>query len=85
MKWPLNTRVEVEWVDSCTNGKWASVDVHRAESRPSLCRSIGYLLERSDKRVVVAQSMSTDTGHVSDTMAIPRVAVKRMRRIVGLS
>ena len=83
-KWPVNVRVEVEWVDSCTRGNWDSLERHRKESRPSRCRSIGYLIESSDRCITVAQSMSTDSQNISDTMSIPRKAITRVRRIQGL-
>ena len=82
-KWPLNTRVEIEFVDACTNGNWNSVDVHRRDSHPSLCRTIGYLVEHTAKYVTVAQSISSNSQNCADTMSVPRAAVKRMRRVKG--
>lgn len=83
-KWPLNERVEVEWIDSCTNGVWAPPSYHITESKPTTCRSIGYILVEDTKKIVVAQSMSLNTGNICDTMSIPRVAVLKIKRIKGL-
>lgn len=79
MKWPLTTLVEVEWVDSCTGGGWRSKAAYLEDAHPTICRTIGYLLKKDTQEVVVVQTMSASTGHVSDSMAIPRVAVRKIR------
>jgi hypothetical protein len=80
-RWPLRRCVEVEWVDSCTDGRWASVAIHRKESHPSTCRTIGYIVDNSPKHIILAQSQSIDTQHCTDTMAIPKSAVRRVKRV----
>lgn len=80
-RWPLRAIVEVEWRDSCSNKQWASLEQHRRDSGPSICRSVGYLLSKSATEVIVAQSLSLTTGHIADTMAIPFETVSRMRRL----
>lgn len=83
MKWPLTKLVEIEWVDSCTGGGWRSKSSYLEDANPTICRSIGYLLQKDATRVVVMQTMSSDTGHMSDSMAIPLVAVRKMRVLKG--
>ena len=83
MKWPLTKLVEIEWIDSCTGGGWRSQDSYLDDAHPAICRSIGYLLHKDAERVVVLQTMSSSSGHVSDSMTIPRVAVKCMRVLKG--
>ena len=80
-RWPLHVRVEVEFVDSCTRGTWSSLEEHRRESSPSLCRSVGYLLERTATHVTVAQSISSHSQSVADTMSIPRACVRAIKRL----
>lgn len=82
MKWPLPKLVEVEWVDSCTAGGWRSRASYLEEG-PTICRTIGYLLHKDKQKIVVIQTQSSSTGHVSDSMAIPVVAVKKMRVLKG--
>jgi len=84
MSWPLKTRVEVEWRDSMSRGGWESAASHRSQRAVGPIRSIGFLLQ-SDKDVVqLAQSMSGLTGHVTDTITIPRENVVRMRKVRGM-
>lgn len=79
--WPLTKRIEIEWIDSCTHGRWESAEFHRENSSPTTCRTIGYIVASTPKKVVVAQSMSKDTGGVADTMAIPRSCVLSIKHI----
>lgn len=83
MKWPLTKLVEVEWTDSCTEGGWNSHSAYLDRAQPTICRSIGYLLVKTKEKVVVVQTMSLSTGHVSDSMAIPIVAVRKIRFLKG--
>ena len=77
-KWPVSKRVEVEWIDTATYGRWNPVEHHVENSTPILCRSIGYLLKADKHVVIIAQSQSEGSEHVADTIAIPRDNVKRM-------
>lgn len=79
----LNKIVEVSWVDSCTNGQWAPPEFHLKESNPTMCRSVGYVLVDEPSRLVLVQNKSLSTGHIADTMSIPRVAVKKIRVLKG--
>jgi hypothetical protein len=79
--WPLGVRVEVEFFDSCASGRWRTVADHRKDSHPSLCRSVGYLLERTARHVTVAQSISSNSQDVADTMSIPLAAVRSIKRL----
>ena len=83
MKWPLSKLVEIEWVDSCTEGGWSSQENYLNRAQPTICRSIGYLLMKNKEKVAVVQTMSSSTGHVADSMTIPMVAVRKMRILKG--
>jgi hypothetical protein len=78
--WPLQQLVEVEWDDSITDSSWASASDHRmATVGPH--RSLGYLV-RSDRVLIqVAQSMSAVTQHITDSLSIPRAAVRKIRSL----
>lgn len=78
MSWTI---VEVEWLDSRAFAGWAHPEEHLERSRPSRCRSVGYLLLKDRERIVLAQSCSDDSGNVADPLAIPRGMVKAIRVI----
>lgn len=78
MSWPKRMEiVEVEWIDSCGNAAWRSVEHDDEEITDLSCKTVGYLFKRTKDRVVVALNQSA-TGNVGDTIAIPRSAVRRM-------
>ena len=69
--------VEVEWIDSCRTDGWHD----QQDFGPALCRSAGYLLAKTEDKVTLALSLGDDTEHVCQTMTIPRVAVRKIRRL----
>jgi hypothetical protein len=76
--------VEVDWIDSCAHSGWRSFVDARDDSLPSSCRSIGYMLRRDAKVLVLAQSIdATDEGdeRFADVLAIPAAVVRRVRRL----
>ncbi len=84
MSWPLKRRVEVEWRDSCARGGWDTTAEHQGKRGVGPCRSIGFLLQADKDVIQLAQSMSAMTGHVSDTITIPRENVVKMRTVRGM-
>ena len=83
--WPLKTLVEVEWLDACTGTGWNPESVYREECGLSRCRSVGYIFETDKEKLVLIQSMSSDTQHLSASLAIPKVGIVRMKKLKGLS
>lgn len=79
--WPLRKKVEVEWIDSCFNRGWDSQENYEKNAGISTCRSAGYLLSRDDKQIVIVQSISNNS--LSEAIAIPLVAVVKLRRLDG--
>lgn len=80
-KFPLSRRVEVDWRDSASRGGWDTVEHHRAYSKVGPMRSIGYLLKKDKDVIQLAQSMSSLTEHVADTVTIPRENITRIRTV----
>lgn len=72
--------VEVEWVDSCSHGKWTSREYYEKET-VSVCRSVGYLLVKDRIQIQVLQSQDETSEQVADSISIPRTAVLRVRRL----
>ena len=74
------TIVEVEWWDARSFGGWSS-PAEYAKKGIALCRTVGYLLRRNKREIVVVQNVGDTTGNVSDATAIPTCCVKRVRRL----
>lgn len=72
--------VEVSWVDAISMHRWESPSGHaRLDGAP--VKSVGYLLQRDAKVLVLVQSQSTETGQVGDSVAIPAGCVRRVRQL----
>ena len=59
-------RVEIEWLDSISEGRWNSLDnIEREATRDAMChRSIGYLIIDNDDFVLIAGSREIGRAHV---------------------
>lgn len=78
MKHPL---VEVEWIDSAFNRGWGDAKTKTKEMGISVCRSVGYLMERNAKSVKIAMNSADDHQSFGDGISIPTCAVTRVRRL----
>jgi hypothetical protein len=78
-------RVEVEWLDSMSEGRWVDMETAvRTATREAMChRSVGYLIHETDDLVLLAGSRSEGGENVADTMQIPRVAVLAVHDLKG--
>ena len=70
-------RVEVEWDDSCSNNGWQCADTAKSHSTAQ-CRTVSYLVKSSKKSITLVQSLS-NTGNISELMAIPRGCIKSIK------
>lgn len=78
MKFPL---VEVEWRDAKNESDWRSVEsITRKQSHTIVVRSVGYLLVKNGKEIVLAFGIC-DEGEVESYIAIPRDWCQKIRRI----
>lgn len=78
-------RVEVEWLDSVSDGSWMPLEqaLHEAEAEP-LHYSCGYLLAEVPDYVLLAlsyQDSAAGKPMVADTMRIPRPAIRAVHRV----
>ena len=78
MGWPKSMPiVEVEWIDSSSGcSTWRFPEDQDVDALP--CKTAGYLLKKDRKSVVIFQSQAS-SGHVADSMTIPRSCVKEIR------
>jgi hypothetical protein len=75
-------RVQIEWVDSVSDGGWTTYDdaLSRAETKGVLnCTSIGLLLSDSDEYVLLCTSHMRDGDLIQGCLQIPRCAVRDMK------
>ena len=77
----LGTLVRVSWIDSCGSGGWRPADVIAGAAGCTVCESIGWLARDDGREIVVAGHRSQSTDEYSGAMAIPRVAIKSIRRV----
>lgn len=76
--------VIVEWVDSMSHTGWDSQEAHtRLLEQPRALHhySVGFLFKETDEYVAVVQSMGEVVENVSNTLAIPRVAVVNVWKV----
>jgi len=77
------TKVEVEWLDSVSEGRWSDLEtVMREATYDAMChRTTGYLLVKNKDFVLLAGSRGDDSEMVADLMQIPRRAVLNIREL----
>lgn len=70
--------VQVKWVDSALNIGWKSR--YSKETSISKCKTVGYLVKKNKKQLVIAMSVN-DSGGYSEAMAIPIECVKSVKGV----
>lgn len=72
--------VEVKWLDSSSRagGVWKDRD-HVESNAPVECLSVGYVVARSKKHIVLAAHLAP--AEAGGDMAIPRSAITSMRKL----
>jgi len=74
--------VEVTWVDAASdrNG-WQPIGDEEAKPTQQVIYTIGYLLEKTDRYVHLAQSISESMDQTAERITIPAGCVLSMRRL----
>lgn len=73
--------VEVFWVDSAFHRGWSSHETKRKEMQAAGCRTLGYLVDDAGDCIKVAHSVDAENESFADAIAIPRVAVQKIRKV----
>ena len=73
--------VEVEWVDSFRTGGWRDIKEYRELTVTPTIKSVGYLLKSNRTVVTLIQSHDPTHNNMTDSITIPRSAVKSVRRL----
>ena len=72
--------VEVQWVDSTGHDGWHAPEEALENLDKMECLAAGYLVAEDEKGIVIALGHGALGQHLS-SMAIPRAAVLRVRRL----
>jgi hypothetical protein len=71
--------VAIEWIDSCHLPGWVGKE-EAEEAGISECTSVGLIIRKDKKEVVIAQSYS-DTGNYAEITSIPVCSVVKITDI----
>ena len=78
--WIFDKIIEVEWRDSIMSSGWND-PTNYGKDRPTLCRSVGYLLSESKDHVQLVISQDPECDNVNGAITIPKESIVRRRRI----
>ena len=78
MKMAKDKLVLVKWEDAGSRSKWT--DKNAEEMNLIICRSVGYLLKKTAKKVIIYATRN-DQNDIGDQTCIPRGCVKSIRNI----
>ena len=70
--------VRVEWEDAASGGKWLPYLEAQSQRGLVCCETIGFLVKRSAKELLVCQSVS-ENGHVDGGLTIPTRSVRSIK------
>lgn len=73
--------VEVTWYDACSYREDMDLRKARKKCRLMVRRTVGYLVRRTKRVVVVAQTFDPEDKMVASTWAIPAPWVIRRRKV----
>ena len=68
----------IEWLDSISGSDWVSLAYAKEYTAGRVC-SIGILIKETEKEIVLLPNVSENQAR--HQIAIPRGAIKRMRRL----
>lgn len=71
--------VIIEWVDSAFAQGWMDKCVAKTH-KVSNCTSVGVLIQQDSEKITIVQSIS-DKDSVGDGITIPKVCIKRIRKL----
>lgn len=73
--------VEVTWVDSAHRSGWERLENRRKYQDVAVCRSVGFLLDRTKKQLRLVQSVDRELESAAEGLSIPAKAVISVRRL----
>ncbi len=73
-----NDLLLIEWDDAITSHGWEN---REEVLRVASCRSVGWLLYKDKKQVLLASTSSSSVDTVNNHIAIPLGGIKKIRRL----
>lgn len=75
--------VIVHWHDTTMRTGWDELETYLApnNTRAVLVRSIGFMIEKNKKNVILAMSVRCDAPKLDTTLVIPRGTIRRIERL----
>lgn len=75
--------VKVKWQDTMSESDWKDIDEIKkwAKKERAICVSVGWLVERTKKYIVVAGSKGVNDEDYGDFIRIPRAIIKKITRL----
>lgn len=70
----------VDWDDASSREGWEHVN-DLASAKPVRCRTIGFVMNETKGRLVLAQNLSLEHLSGSEIMTIPKSLIKKRRRL----
>lgn len=80
-------KVEITWYDAFSFDGWAGTNdtkqkLLRGYENGALCTTIAYLVEQTEGRLVVAQTLQEDDEQMGSVWVIPAKMVKEVKELV---
>jgi len=70
----------VLWEDAYSHDDWVSLDEAKSHE-PCLVKSVGWLVDESERHVTIIQSLSS--GEAGSRITVPKVYIKLFQTLVG--
>ena len=73
--------VELSWVDACSLGNAWDSRKEGEIGEPFKCQTVGYLVRKTRKKIIVAQSQCLENNDIMNRMVIPRGCVTEIKEL----
>lgn len=72
--------VWIEWIDSMHTAGWADRDLCESK-KLSNCKTLGWLIKETKDIFIIGLSFDNQTDSFGQLLTIPKVAVKKVRKL----
>lgn len=70
----------VEWIDSESDHGWGKIK--DSEISTALCITIGFLVKENKDFIMMSHSWDKENDSINGTIQIPKVAIKKKRKVL---
>ena len=78
----LGTPILVDWVDSASYDRW--IKPRDLDHTIEVCHTVGWIVAETEDVLTVAADWGQESQSVSGVMFIPKAAILKRRRLVGV-